>query len=405
MGSSIYTVKIMIDQLLTGVEQVLPEGGLAKKLSKDKPLRVKFGADPTAPDIHLGHVVVLSKLRQFQDAGHTIQFIIGDFTARIGDPTGKSKTRPPLEEEEIARNAKTYLEQVTRVLDPSKLEIVYNSAWLQPIMLADFVRIAGKVTLARLMERDDFAKRYASGSAIGFHELFYPILQAYDSVHLRADIELGGTDQTFNLLMGRFLQEQYGQEPQVIMTLPLLEGLDGVQKMSKSLGNYIGLAESPASAYGKLMSISDELMWRYWLLLSGRSSADIEEMKRHMAQGLLHPLACKKVLAFTIIERFWSRKGAEEGQQAFEALSQQKDYSNAQTFYFPQKKEGVWIVDLLKALVPHETSSQLRRLVESGAVTLEGHKVSDARAMVAWEEGAIIKVGKLKVFRLTLEEK
>ena len=390
----------MIDVLMTGIEQALPEGGLAKKIERGGPLRIKFGADPTAPDIHLGHVVVLSKLRQFQDAGHTIQFIIGDFTALIGDPTGKSKTRPPLEPEEIARNAKTYLEQVTRVLDPSKLEIVYNSQWLNPIMLADFLRIAGKVTLARLMERDDFAKRYESGSAIGFHELFYPMLQAYDSVFLKADVELGGTDQTFNLLMGRFLQEQYGQEPQVIMTLPLLEGLDGVQKMSKSLGNYIGLSESSVSAYGKLMSISDALMWRYWLLLSGRSAADIEEMRLHVVQGTLHPLACKKMLALTIVERFWSRQGAEEGRQAFEALSQQKDYSGAEEFVFAQKKGGVWIIDLLKALVPHESSSQLRRLVESGAVSLDGHKVSDVRATVAWEDGAIIKVGKLRVFKL-----
>lgn len=392
----------MIDVLMTGIEQALPHGGLAKKMALERPLRIKFGADPTAPDIHLGHVVVLSKLRQFQDAGHTIQFIIGDFTALIGDPTGKSKTRPPLEPAEIARNAQTYLEQVTRVLDPSKLEIVYNSQWLNPISLADFLRIAGKVTLARVMERDDFAQRYSAGTAIGFHELFYPLLQAYDSVFLKADIELGGTDQTFNLLMGRFLQEQYGQEPQVIMTVPLLEGLDGVQKMSKSLGNYIGLCEAPTAAYGKLMSISDELMWRYWLLLSGRSAADIQEMKAHVAQGALHPLACKKMLAFAVVERFWSRQGAEEGKQAFEAVSQQKDYSGVQEVLVAQKPGGIWIIDLLKALVPDESSSQLRRLVESGAVSLDGHKVSDVRATVAWEHGAIIKIGKLRIFKLSL---
>ncbi|MDQ5890954.1 MAG: tyrosyl-tRNA synthetase [Candidatus Dependentiae bacterium] len=391
----------MLKKLMTGTDQVLPVGGLEKKLATGKLLRVKFGADPTAPDIHLGHVVVLSKLRQFQDAGHTIQFIIGDFTARIGDPTGKSKTRPPLEPEEIMRNAKTYLEQVTRVLDPAKLEIVYNSAWLEPISLSQFIRIAGKVTLARLMERDDFSNRFATGSAIGFHELFYPLLQASDSVHLKSDIELGGTDQTFNLLMGRYLQEQYGQEPQVIMTMPLLEGLDGVQKMSKSLGNYIGLSESPVAAYGKIMSISDELMWRYWLLLSGRSSDDIEEMRGHVAGGILHPLACKKMLAHAVVERFWSKQGADEGQQLFEAVSQQKDYSQAQEFVLDASvAQSLWVVDLLKAVDAVKSSSDARRLIESGAVMLDQEKVTEFKAVVAWQDGTILKVGKHRVYKL-----
>lgn len=394
----------MLKTLMTGIQELLPVGGLEKKLARGKPLLVKFGADPTAPDIHLGHVVVLSKLRQFQDAGHTIQFIIGNFTALIGDPTGKSKTRPPLEPEEIARNAETYLQQVTRVLDPNKLQIIYNADWFSGVSLADFLRIAGKVTLARIMERDDFSNRFANGSAIGFHELFYPLLQAYDSVMLKCDIELGGTDQTFNLLMGRYLQEQYGQEPQLIMTLPLLEGLDGVQKMSKSLGNYIGLAESPVDAYGKLMSISDELMWRYWLLLSGKSSEDIEELRTHVAQGLLHPLACKKMLAYCIVNRFWSRAGADEGQARFEALSQQKDYSQGQEMVVqPGQVTGVWIVELLKTLGAVQTSSEARRLIDAGAVLIDQEKVADFKAVVTVENGASVKVGKHRVYKIVIK--
>ncbi len=394
----------MIKTLLTGVEQVLPAGELEKRIATGKPLRVKFGADPTAPDIHLGHVVVLSKLRQFQDAGHTVQFIIGDFTARIGDPTGKSKTRPPLEPEEIARNARTYLEQVTRVLDPNKLEIVYNAQWFEPLCLSDFIRIAGKVTLARIMERDDFTNRFTGGVPIGFHELFYPLLQAYDSVMLKSDIELGGTDQTFNLLMGRYLQEQYQQTPQMILTMPLLEGLDGVQKMSKSLGNYIGLSESPVVAYGKLMSISDELMWRYWLLLSGRSVDDITEMRSHVEQELLHPLACKKMLAYAIVERYWSRAGAEEGQQSFEALIQQKDYSQAQELVISAAAvaSGVWIVELLKIAGAITSSSEGRRLIESGAVSLDQEKITDAKATVLLQSQQVLKVGKHRIYRIVL---
>ena len=391
--------------LLTGVEQVLPHGGLEKKLQHGKPLKVKFGADPTAPDIHLGHVVVLSKLRQFQDEGHTIQFIIGDFTARIGDPTGKSKTRPPLEPEEIARNAETYLQQVTRVLDPDKLEIIYNSQWFSKMSLADFIRVAGKTTLARIMERDDFSNRFATGSAIGFHELFYPMLQAYDSVMLTCDIELGGTDQTFNLLMGRYLQEQYGQEPQIIMTMPLLEGLDGVQKMSKSLGNYIGLSDSAIDAYGKLMSVSDELMWRYWLLLSGKSASHIEELKSHVQQELLHPLACKKMMAYCIVQRFWSPAGADEGQASFEALSQQKDYSQARELILEKQfTSPTWIVEILKALGSVQTSSEARRLIDDGAVAVNQEKVTDFKASIALVSGSVIKVGKHRIYKVIIQE-
>ena len=389
--------------LLTGVEQVLPAGGLEKKLEENRPLRIKLGADPTAPDLHLGHAVILCKLRQFQDAGHTIQFIIGDFTARIGDPTGKSKTRPPLCQDVIAKNAQTYLEQVTKVLDSSKLEIFTNSSWLAKIDLADFIRVAGRVTVARIMERDDFSNRFSSGSSIGFHELFYPLLQAYDSVELQSDIELGGTDQTFNLLMGRYLQEQYGQKPQVIMTLPLLEGLDGVQKMSKSLGNYIGLAEPASDAFGKLTSISDKLMWRYWTLLSGKSQDDIDVMRQSVEDGSLHPLACKKELAQTIIERFWSADEAVKARDHFEALFQQKDYSQAKGVALPEGTENpLWVVDLLKALGAVESTSEARRLITGGAVSIDQKKVTDFKAQIAWEVGMTIRVGKHRIYRLRL---
>ena len=394
-------MKKQLDLLMTGVEQVLPEGGLEKKLAKGRPLRVKLGADPTAPDLHLGHAVILCKLRQFQDAGHTIQFIIGDFTALIGDPTGKSKTRPPLSEAEIAENAKTYLEQVTKVLDVSKLEVLTNSTWLSKFSLADFIKVAAKTTLARILERDDFSNRYKSGSSIGFHELFYPLLQACDSVELKSDIELGGTDQTFNLLMGRYLQEQHGQEPQIIMTLPLLEGLDGVKKMSKSLGNYIGLFEPADQAFGKIMSISDELMWRYWQLLSGKSQKEIDEMKQAVVNNELHPLTCKKQLAHTLVGRFWSSVEADTGQERFEALFQKKDYSEATPLDMAGLDNPLWIVDLLRHAGAVHTSSQARRLISAGAVSIDQEKITDFKEQVTWKSGMTVRVGKHHIYKLS----
>ena len=389
------------ESLLRGVVNCLPAGGLEKKLAQGRPLRVKLGADPTAPDLHLGHAVVLCKLRDFQDAGHTIQFIVGDFTALIGDPTGKSKTRPPLSAEEIAANAQTYLQQVTKILRPDRLEIVTNSTWLSKLDLADFMKVAGKVTLARLIERDDFAKRLLAKTAIGFDELFYPLLQGYDSVALKSDIELGGTDQTFNLLMGRFLQEQYQQEPQVVVTVPLLEGLDGVQKMSKSLGNYVGLFEAADKAFGKLMSISDDLMWRYWLLLTQTSEADIAQMKKDITAGTLHPLACKKQLAHTIVSRFWSPEEATEGQAQFEALFQKKDYSQAEEVTLPADCDNpLWIVDLLRHLGAVSTSSEARRLISSNAVNINDEKVTDFKLQVQWQSGDTVRVGKHRIYKL-----
>jgi len=394
-------MKNTVVRLLSGTVDVLPKGALEKKLKKNRPLRVKLGADPTAPDLHLGHAVVLSKLRQFQEAGHIIQFIIGDFTALIGDPTGKSKVRPALSAEEIAQNAQTYLKQVTKVLDSDRLEVIYNSTWLNGLLAADLIKLAGKVTLARLIERDDFAKRLKARTAIGFHELFYPLMQGYDSVVLESDIELGGTDQTFNLLMGRFLQEQYGKEPQVIVTVPLLEGLDGAQKMSKSLGNYVGLFEPAQTAYGKLMSISDELMWRYWLLLGNKSEREIAVLKKDVEQNKLHPLKCKKDMAQAIITRFWSADEAEHARRQFEAVFQKRDLSQAQEVIVPSSmKNPVWIVELLRAIGAVTTSSEVRRLVSAGAISINGEKIADFKAEVTWRSGMMIRVGKHRIYRI-----
>lgn len=390
-----------LKKLLAGTSQVLPAGELEKKLAKNKPLRIKLGMDPTSPDLHLGHAVVLSHLRLFQDLGHEILFLIGDFTARIGDPTGRSKTRPPLSEEDIKRNTQTYFEQVSKILDPKKVTICYNSEWLDKLTSRDWIKLCAQVTLARLTEREDFANRIAAQQPIGFHELLYPLLQGYDSVALRADVELGGTDQTFNLLMGRFLQEHYGQEPQVIMTVPILEGLDGVQKMSKSLGNAIGLTEPADQAYGKLMSISDTLMWNYYSLLLKYTDDEIKKLKDDVAAGTAHPMTLKKQLAHGIVARFWSKAEADSAQQAFEHLFQKKDFSHAQEFSWPaDQPKTVTVVELLKIVHAVESNSEARRLIEAGAVTVDDKKITDPKAQVNIAAGMHLKVGKHKFFKL-----
>jgi tyrosyl-tRNA synthetase len=394
-------VKQTLQLLKTGTVQVTPEEDLIKKLENCKPLRIKLGMDPTAPDLHLGHAVVMSKLRQFQDLGHHIIFLIGDYTARIGDPTGKSKTRPPLTEEQIKTNSKTYFDQISKILDPEKTEVRYNSEWLSLLTFADVIQLAGKLTLARLIEREDFQKRMAENASIGFHELLYPIMQGYDSVALKADVELGGTDQTFNLLMGRFLQEQFNQEPQVIITVPLLEGLDGVQKMSKSLGNYVGLWEPAEQAYGKLMSISDELMWRYHSLLLLKSYGEINAMKSGIANKSLHPMNLKKAMAYGIVQRFWSTKDADHAQQQFESLFQQKDYSKAQEVTLPgDTPNPIWIADLIKRLGAASSTSEAKRLIESNAVTVDEKVVNEFKAEIAWQPGWVVKVGKHKIYKI-----
>jgi tyrosyl-tRNA synthetase len=387
--------------LSAGAELLLPIEDFKKKLESGRKLKIKLGMDPTAPDLHLGHTIVLSKLKQFQDAGHEIIFIIGDFTARIGDPTGKSKTRPQLETSEIINNAKTYMEQVGRVLDTTKVKICYNSEWLSKLSFADFLKIAAKVTLARIVEREDFQKRMTENQPIGFHELFYPLVQAYDSVVLKADVEIGGTDQTFNMLMGRQLQEHYGLEAQVVLAMPILEGLDGVKKMSKSLGNYVGLTEPASVAFGKIMSISDDLMWRYFDLLLGKSADEIAALKKKIASEELHPMELKKEMAKQVITKFWSESEAKEAKHNFEALFQKKDYSQAKEVNI-SLSSPVWIVDLLKELKAISGSSEAKRLIESGAVEVDGSEVRDFKANITLKSGMIIKVGKLRIFKIVL---
>lgn len=390
-----------LELLKIGTVAVIPEKEFEKKLATGKKLRIKLGMDPTAPDLHLGHAVVLRKLRQFQDMGHEILCLIGDFTAAIGDPTGKSKTRPVLSKEAILHNTKTYLDQVNRILSKDNFTLCFNSEWLSKLGCEQLLKLCGKITLARLIEREDFATRLQEKNPIGFHELFYPLMQGYDSVELRADVELGGTDQTFNLLMGRFLQEQYGQEPQVIMTLPLLEGLDGVEKMSKSLGNYIGLAEAPQDAFGKLMSISDTLMWRYYEILLLTPADQIAQMQQQVASGMIHPLNLKKQMAHKVLAQFWSPQEAIEGQQYFETVFQQRDLTAAQEAALPGGTANpLWIVDLLKLLGGVATSSDAKRLIETKAVTVDGQTITDFKALIDWRTGMIIKVGKHRLYKI-----
>lgn len=384
-----------------GTANIIPKDEVEQKLISGKKLKVKLGMDPTAPDLHLGHAVVLSKLKQFQDLGHEVIFLIGDFTARIGDPTGRSKTRVPLTIEAININTQTYFKQVSKILDPERITIVYNSSWLSPLSAVDLLQLCAKVTLARIVERDDFAKRIQNNQSIGFHELLYPLFQGYDSVALESDIELGGTDQTFNLLMGRFLQEQYGQKPQAIITTPLLIGLDGVEKMSKSLGNTISLIESAEQAYGKLMSISDTLMWHYMSVLLYTSEADMSHLQQEVSQERVHPMILKKKMAHAIVSKFWSQAQADAAQAQFEALFEKKDYSQAQEIAVPELiGSTVWIVDLLKKLQAVDSSSQAKRLIESKSVHCDGVPVLDFKQEIPITIGMIIKVGKHKIYKL-----
>ena len=391
----------VLESLKKGVESLVPENDLIKKLSSKRKLKIKLGMDPTSPDLHLGHAVVLEKLRQFQDLGHEILFIIGDFTARIGDPSGRSKTRPKLSLEQIKKNSETYFEQVGRILDLKKISVRYNSEWFSKVSLSDFLKIAGKVTLARIIERDDFQNRLLDNQPIGFHELFYPLLQGYDSVVLEADVELGGTDQTFNLLMGRCLQEHFNKEPQVIMTMPILEGLEGTRKMSKSYGNYIGLAEPATDAYGKLMSVSDDLMWHYHDLLLSKTEEEIKVLKKKVKKGDLHPMTLKKKMARSIVKKFWSEDEAEKAQKQFEALFQKRDYTQAKVVALPDDiADVVWIVELLRALGAIKASSEAKRLLQSGAVEVDGKVVKDFKANVEWKSGMIVKVGKCRIYKI-----
>lgn len=390
-----------IKLLTAGTVKIYSEDELAKLIKSGKKLKVKLGADPTAADLHLGHAVVLSKLKQFQDLGHEVIFLIGNFTAQIGDPTGRDKTRPPLTLQAIQHNLQSYFDQVGRIVDPAKITTVYNADWLGTLTSTDLVGLLAKVTLARIIERDDFEKRIKNNESIGMHELLYPIFQAYDSVVLHADIELGGTDQTFNLLMGRFLQEQCGQKGQIAITMPLLIGLDGVHKMSKSLGNYVGLNEPATQAFGKLMSISDKLMWHYFMLLLSKTEQRIKDMQNEVKSGTLHPMNLKKDMAQEIVSRFWSVQDAAHARSQFEALFQNKDYSQAEQVALPEDfANPIWIVEILKVLGAIKTSSDAKRLIESGSVHVNEVVITDFKAMVHWQSGMIIKVGKHRIYRV-----
>ena len=381
-----------------GTDEILPLEELKKKLEKNKPLRVKLGMDPTAPDLHLGHTVVINKMKQLQDLGHEIIFLIGDFTGMIGDPTGKNVTRKPLTKEDVRENAKTYTDQVFKILDKDKTRIAFNSEWMSKMNSTEMISLASKHTVARMLERDDFSKRYKGGQAISIHEFLYPLVQGYDSVALRADIELGGSDQKFNLLVGRELQKQADMEPQVILTMPILEGLDGVQKMSKSLGNYIGIDENPDSMFGKIMSISDDLMWRYLELLSFESIETIESWKQEVENGE-NPRNIKFRLAEEIITRFHDETQAKKAQQNFiDRFANNQIPDEMDEFSFPK---GIKIANLLKDSNLVSSTSEAFRMIKQGAVKMEGEKLSDKD--LAPDEGTLVfQVGKRKFARVTI---
>ncbi len=385
-----------------GTEEVLPEELLLKKLQRQKPLKIKAGFDPTAPDLHLGHTVLINKLRQFQELGHEVIFLIGDFTGMIGDPTGKSATRPPLTREAVLENAKTYEHQIFKILDPSKTTVLFNSSWMGEMSAVDLIQLAAKHTVARMLERDDFNKRYTSGQAIAIHEFLYPLIQGYDSVALKADVELGGTDQKFNLLVGRQLQEAYGQEPQVVITLPILEGLDGVQKMSKSLNNYIGITDPPEEMFGKVMSISDDLMWRYFELLSFRPMSEIEAWREGVAKGD-NPRDVKVRLAEELVERFHSKEEAERAHQAFVARFQKGQMPDDMPEFCLEPPEGGYpIANLLKDTGLVKSTSEAMRMIKQGAVRIDGKRVSDQGLAPQSGQTLILQVGKRRFARVEL---
>ena len=392
-----------LDIIYRGTEEVLLEEELVKKLKRGKPLKIKAGFDPTAPDLHLGHTVLINKLRQFQDLGHEVMFLVGDFTAMIGDPTGKSATRPPLTREDVIENAKTYEHQVFKILDAQKTSVLFNSSWMGEMNASDMIQLAAKHTVARMLERDDFSKRYKSGQSISIHEFLYPLVQGYDSVAMKADVELGGTDQKFNLLVGRQLQEAYAQEPQVALTMPILEGLDGVQKMSKSLNNYIGITDSPDDMFGKIMSVSDELMWRYFELLSFRPMSEIEAFKTDIEAGK-NPRDVKFLLARELIGRFHDESAAEKAQQNFIERFQKGALPDDIPELELSCDEGdqLGIAALLNAAGLVSSNGEGFRMIKQGAVKIDGEKVSDKSLMLTAGFNGVVQVGKRKFAKITL---
>jgi tyrosyl-tRNA synthetase len=389
-----------LDIIKRGCDELLIEAELVEKLKRGKPLRIKAGFDPTAPDLHLGHTVLINKLRQFQELGHEVMFLIGDFTGMIGDPTGKNVTRKPLSRDDVIENAKTYEQQIYKILDPEKTLVMFNSSWMGEMSAADLVQLAAKHTVARMLERDDFHKRYNSSQPIAIHEFLYPLIQGYDSVAMKADVELGGTDQKFNLLVGRELQKHYGQEPQVVLTMPILEGLDGVQKMSKSLGNYIGIAEPPSEMFGKLMSVSDTLMWRYIELLSFEPLSTVRQWKKEIDEGR-NPRDIKVMFAQEIIARFHDRAAADKALADFDARFRQGAIpDDIADIALDGGDAGLSITQLLKQAGLVASTSEAMRQIEGGGVRLDGEKVSDKGLVVAKGCTVVAQVGKRKFARV-----
>jgi len=403
------TIDEQMAYLQKGTAEVINEEELRKKLeysAREKtPLRVKVGFDPTAPDLHIGHTVLIRKMKHFQDLGHEVIFLIGDFTGLIGDPTGRNKTRPPMTREEILQNAETYKTQVFKILDPEKTIIDFNSRWLGSLTSEQFIRLCAGYTVARMLERDDFSKRMAEQQPVSIHELLYPLAQAYDSVFLKADFELGGTDQKFNLLVGRDIQREYGVPPQVLLMMPILEGLDGVEKMSKSLNNYVGIAEAPQEIYGKIMSISDDLMWRYYNLLTDKSPSQIQELQEKTRTGDLHPMEAKSALAFQIVEDFHSHDAAKEAKAHFTQVFQQRENPDEMPeVRFDGQGAPVQIAEIMTTAGLAASKSEARRLVKQGGVSIDGEKVSEPAAMIdpSESEEFILKVGKRKFAKILL---
>ena len=398
-----------LEILKRGVEEIIPEKGLEKKLNKNKPLIIKAGFDPTAPDLHLGHTVLINKLKQFQDLGHQVVFLIGDFTGMIGDPSGVSETRPILTVEQLKKNSETYQEQIFKILDKKKTKIEFNSSWFKKMTSAELINLSSKMTVARMLERDDFSKRYKGNKPISIHEFIYPLVQGYDSFELKSDVELGGTDQKFNLLVGRDIQKSFGMEEQIIMTLPILEGTDGVKKMSKSLNNYIGLKESPNDMFGKIMSISDDLMWRYFDLLSFKSSVEIKELKKKTEQGL-NPMEAKKMLSAEIVTRFHGEEKALLAEKEFtNRFSKGNDPAEIKLIKLSLKASSISILDLLSSeeLGEHKlckSKSEARRMVAQGAVKIDGNKILDDAFFVQNPSENTYQVGKLKHLKIKLKK-
>ncbi|WP_027182524.1 tyrosine--tRNA ligase [Oleidesulfovibrio alaskensis] len=385
--------------ILRGSAEFIDEEELKKKLAKGRPLRVKAGFDPTAPDLHLGHTVLIHKLRHFQELGHTVIFLIGDFTGMIGDPSGRSETRPPLTREQVLQNAETYKKQVFKILDPEKTEVRFNSEWMDKFGAADFIRLASRYTVARMLERDDFEKRYRSNMTISIHEFLYPLVQGYDSVALEADVELGGTDQKFNLLVGRHLQSQEGQEPQCVLTVPILEGLDSVKKMSKSLGNYVGIDEPPADMFGKLMSVSDELMWRYYELITTKTLDEIAELQRRVESGELHPKTAKEELAEHITAQYHGSDKAAEARQGFNAVFAQGCVPDDMPEFSCSCGEDSTPPAFLADSGLAGSRGEAKRLIKQGALSLDGEKLDDPNTPLTAGE-YVVRLGKKRFLRL-----